>query len=66
MTRTPSGLRTTTDLTQQEDWQYHLDRWFARNRDLAALDAAIAAAVPVLGAPSGRRRAILSIPRPHR
>ena len=51
ITRTPSARSTMKDPTRREDWQYHLDRWFAPGRDLSALDAALTAAVPVLGAP---------------
>ena len=66
ITRTPSGRSTMKGRAQREDWQYHLDRWFSPNRDLAALDTAIANATPVLGAPPGKRRVMLSIPRPDR
>ncbi|MBT4815185.1 MAG: DUF4855 domain-containing protein [Lentisphaerae bacterium] len=66
MLRTPSGRSTTTGQTRREDWLYHLDRWFTPGRDLAALNAAIADAVPILGVPREKRRVMLSIPHPDR
>lgn len=60
---TPGGS-TMGGLLGREDWQYHLDRWFAPARDLAALDEAIESAAPVLGVPP-KRQIILSIPYPH-
>jgi len=59
------GRRTEAGETQREDWQYHLDRWFAPGRDLAALDEALARAAATLGEPPAPRAVILSIPYPH-
>ncbi|HSV74679.1 MAG TPA: DUF4855 domain-containing protein, partial [Chthonomonadales bacterium] len=59
------GVRTEIGETQREDWAYHLDRWFAPGRDLAALDEALHRAAAVLGEPPAPRAVILSIPYPH-
>ncbi|HEY3266554.1 MAG TPA: DUF4855 domain-containing protein [Armatimonadota bacterium] len=48
--------------TQKPDWDYQLDRWFAPDRDLSALDAAIEAASKRLGPPPAKRRVMLAIP----
>lgn len=62
----PSGVRTDEGPTRRDDWQRHLDDWFAPGRDLSALDEAIAQAVRSLGEPPAPRKVILSIPYPSR
>ena len=57
----PGGLRTEIGATRQADWQYCLDRWFAPDRDLGALDEAIARAAKGGPAPPPRQ-VILMIP----
>ena len=59
---TPRAIDTLSGPTIRSDWQYHLDRWFAPNRDLAALDAAIEQAKTDLGAPPRKREVMLAIP----
>ena len=59
---TPRAIDTLSGPTIRSDWQYHLDRWFAPNHDLAALDAAIEAAKADLGAPPRKREIMLAIP----
>lgn len=63
--RLPSGRSPMTGRTVSADWRYHLDTWFAPQRDLAALEAAVAATAKVLGPPPGKRRIMLSLPRPN-
>ncbi len=59
---TPGGLRTDGGATHMADWQYCLDRWFAPDRDLAALDQAIEAAARVSGQAPPPRNVMLTIP----
>ena len=59
---TPGGLRTDGGATRMADWQYCLDRWFAKGRDLAALDEAIDVAARVSGKAPPPRNVMLTIP----
>lgn len=59
---TPRAIDTLSGPTIRSDWQYQLDRWFAPNRDLAALDATIEQAKTDLGAPPRKREVMLAIP----
>jgi hypothetical protein len=59
---TPRAIDTLSGATIRSDWQYQLDRWFAPNRDLAALDATIEQAQADLGAPPRNREVMLAIP----
>lgn len=63
MQRTPSGASTTDGKMRKPEWEEHLGRWFLPERDLAALDAALAEAARHLGQPPAKRQIILSIPR---
>ena len=58
----PRSFDTLTGPTIRSDWQYQLDRWFAPNRDLAALDATIEQSKADLGAPPRKREVMLAIP----
>ena len=59
---TPGGLRTDGGATRMADWHYCLDRWFAPDRDLAALDKAIDEAARVSGKAPPSRNVMLTIP----
>jgi hypothetical protein len=63
--RSGRDIRTEYGETQKEDWEYQFQQWFGPGRDLAALDAAVAATAKRLGPPPANRRIILSIPYPN-
>jgi hypothetical protein len=59
---TPGGLRTDSGPTRMMDWQYCLDRWFTKGRDLAALDEVIEQAARASGKAPAPRQVMLTIP----
>ena len=59
---TPGGVRTDSGMTRLADWNDCLDRWFAKDRDLAALDEAIDRAARATGKPPAPRKVVLTIP----
>lgn len=61
----PAGTETSDGRTVRADWQYQLDRWFTKERDLDALDLAIEKASGDLGPLPSRRRIMLAIPYPN-
>ncbi|MFO7945559.1 MAG: DUF4855 domain-containing protein [Armatimonadota bacterium] len=63
--RTHTGRSTMNGKTDRADWEGQLDTWFAPERDLHALDAAIEAAQQQHG-PVAPRQVIFSIPYPNR
>lgn len=60
---TPEGIRTDSGPTRMADWLAQLDRWFGRDRDIAALDRTVAACVRSKAPPP--RKVILTIPYPN-
>ncbi|MCX6360834.1 MAG: DUF4855 domain-containing protein [Armatimonadetes bacterium] len=60
---TPEGIRTDSGPTRMADWLAQLDRWFGRDRDIAALDRAIAVCARAKAPPP--RKVILTIPYPN-
>ncbi len=61
----PSGRDTEAGATTKQDWLWQLDTWFAKNRDIDALNQAITQTAAVIGAKPKTRKVILSIPWPN-
>ncbi|MHB1462688.1 MAG: DUF4855 domain-containing protein [Armatimonadota bacterium] len=58
----PSGRDTEAGATNMQDWLWQLDSWFAKNRDIDALNQAISQTSAVIGTKPKARKVILSIP----
>lgn len=60
----PSGAAYHNGATTRDDWLAAMDRWFAKGRDVAALQEAVADASRQRGRPPGPRQVIFSLHYP--